>query len=281
MTPDPNDDPYAHLAGAAAETTARIMPGPYATLGRSSGGPLAYANRIAFGDVWNRPQLSVRDRRIVTVAILGLLARDATIRLHVGAAIRHGDLSPDDLSELVSHFAAYAGFPVAAGLNAVVQEQIAAHAEEQGAESVGSTERGKPRAEARMAPERASSEDPYAHLAQRADETFARLMPGVDRTADMSPLDLNRKVVFGDIWNRPHLNVRERRLLTLAVLAIVAPADAVATHVRSALRHGDLGREELDAMITHFSLYAGLPRAEALCGVVQREVDALLTGEAT
>jgi 4-carboxymuconolactone decarboxylase len=118
------------------------------------------------------------------------------------------------------------------------------------------------------------TQDPYEHLAERADETFARLMPGVEPLADPGPLDLNHRIAFGDVWNRPHLSVRERRILTLSVLATVAPAEVTAVHVRAALRHGDLDAHELAALVTHLSLYVGLPRAEVFDGVVRREIEA-------
>jgi 4-carboxymuconolactone decarboxylase len=67
-----------------------------------------------FAEVWARPGLSVRDRRLVTLTVLICLGHEATLKLHLGAATRTGQLTDVEIDELVLHVAHYGGWPVAA-----------------------------------------------------------------------------------------------------------------------------------------------------------------------
>ncbi|HTF32807.1 MAG TPA: carboxymuconolactone decarboxylase family protein [Myxococcota bacterium] len=75
-----------------------------------------------FADVWTRTGLSVRDRRIVTLTVLICLGHEATLKLHLSAAIRTGQLTDAEIDELVLHVAHYGGWPVAAVASQVVRE---------------------------------------------------------------------------------------------------------------------------------------------------------------
>ena len=72
--------------------------------------------------------------------------------------------------------------------------------------------------------------------------------------------ELGRKVLFGDIWERPILSKRERSLITVAVLmALYRPAE-LSSHIRRALTNG-VTKEELGELITHIAFYGGWPTA--------------------
>jgi alkylhydroperoxidase/carboxymuconolactone decarboxylase family protein YurZ len=116
------DDPYAHLNDLAQETFSRLMGIPNDSSDADS--PMLVGRKIAFGDVWNRPHLSIRDRRLVTLTALALEARDETISMHVRGALLAGDLSADDLRELPLQVAVYAGFPRAAALNRIIEQVV-------------------------------------------------------------------------------------------------------------------------------------------------------------
>lgn len=70
--------------------------------------------------------------------------------------------------------------------------------------------------------------------------------------------------VFGELWDRPGLSRRDRRLVTLACVAAAAVEVPIQQHVYAALASGDLSREELQEVVLHFAYYAGWPRASAL-----------------
>ncbi|HVP30385.1 MAG TPA: carboxymuconolactone decarboxylase family protein [Myxococcota bacterium] len=75
-----------------------------------------------FADLWSRPGLSIRDRRLVTLTILACFGHEATLKLHLGAAIRSGELGDVEIDELVLHLAHYGGWPVAAVASQVVRQ---------------------------------------------------------------------------------------------------------------------------------------------------------------
>jgi 4-carboxymuconolactone decarboxylase len=79
--------------------------------------PLALAPKLAelntevlFGDVWERPELSKRDRSLITVAALVSLYRTEQQGFHLDRAMENG-LSRDELVEAITHLAFYAGWP--------------------------------------------------------------------------------------------------------------------------------------------------------------------------
>lgn len=67
---------------------------------------------VLYGDVWERPQLSKRDRSLITVAALVAMARPDQLRVHVERALGNG-VTRDELGELITHLAFYAGWPAA------------------------------------------------------------------------------------------------------------------------------------------------------------------------
>lgn len=75
-----------------------------------------------FADVWARPGLSVRDRRLITLTVLVMGGNEMALRLHFGAARQSGDLSDAEIDELLLHLAHYAGWPAAAVATQVIRE---------------------------------------------------------------------------------------------------------------------------------------------------------------
>src|SRR5512142_3332427 len=71
-----------------------------------------YTDQVLFGDVWERPGLSPRDRSLITVATLIALYRTNELPFHLGRALENG-VTRDELIELITHLAFYAGWPAA------------------------------------------------------------------------------------------------------------------------------------------------------------------------
>jgi len=74
-------------------------------------------DRVLFGDVWERPELSKRDRSLVTVAALIALNRPEQLRFHLEKALDNG-LKKEELIEVITHLAFYSGWPNA--MNAIM-----------------------------------------------------------------------------------------------------------------------------------------------------------------
>jgi len=67
---------------------------------------------VLFGDVWERPGLSKRDRSLITVAGLVCMVRPEQLQSHIERALGNG-VTRDEISELITHLAFYGGWPAA------------------------------------------------------------------------------------------------------------------------------------------------------------------------
>ncbi len=79
---------------------------------------------VLFGDVWARPGLSPRDRSLITVATLVALYRTGELKGHLGRALANG-VTREELAELFTHLAFYAGWPCAVNAVRVAREVFA------------------------------------------------------------------------------------------------------------------------------------------------------------
>ena len=77
--------------------------------------------KVLFGDVWERPGLSKRDRSLITVATLVALNRSEQLRGHLERALLNG-VTKDEIIELVTHLAFYSGWPTAMSAALVAKE---------------------------------------------------------------------------------------------------------------------------------------------------------------
>ena len=85
---------------------------------------------VLFGDIWERPGLSKRDRSLITVATL--IANGSTEQLtgHLRRALANG-VTDTELKEVITHLAFYAGWPRAMSAIGVAKQVLSASPEEQ------------------------------------------------------------------------------------------------------------------------------------------------------
>jgi 4-carboxymuconolactone decarboxylase len=67
---------------------------------------------VLFGDVWERPALSKRDRSLATVSALVAMNRTEQLTFHLQRAIENG-VTKEELVEVITHLAFYSGWPTA------------------------------------------------------------------------------------------------------------------------------------------------------------------------
>jgi 4-carboxymuconolactone decarboxylase len=72
----------------------------------------AYTDDVLFGDVWERPGLSPRERSLITVASLVSQYRHNELPFHLKKALANG-ITREELAEVITHLAFYAGWPCA------------------------------------------------------------------------------------------------------------------------------------------------------------------------
>jgi 4-carboxymuconolactone decarboxylase len=79
--------------------------------------------QVLFGDVWERKELSKRDRSLLTCAVLTALYRPEQLRFHVRLALTNG-VTREELAEMMTHVAFYAGWPSAVQALTVMDEAL-------------------------------------------------------------------------------------------------------------------------------------------------------------
>ena len=218
------------------------------------------AREFVFGDVWARPGLSRRDRRWVALTCVAAADSPQPIEDQAYAALGSGDIEIDALLEFVLHFAVYCGWPKASHVEGAILRQWAIVQQERGHE-----------------PQRLPllSNDTLG-----LDDWQKRLARGVEEFVDVNlqpspPADTPYRhagilnFVFGHVWMRPGLTRRERRIITVACVAIDDSPMPLRTHVASALHSGDLSKEEMDEIVLQFAVYYGFAKGEALSDAVE------------
>ncbi|MAE95861.1 MAG: carboxymuconolactone decarboxylase [Deltaproteobacteria bacterium] len=84
-----------------------------------------------FAEVWTREELSIRDRRLILLGVIGALGEKDTFGIQAKAALKNEELTPEQLREVLIMLANYAGYPRAAGLIGVAEQAIASVSKEQ------------------------------------------------------------------------------------------------------------------------------------------------------
>lgn len=205
-----------------------------------------FTDDVLFGEVWKREELQLRDRSLVTVAVLVSTGKTAQIGHHVGRALDNG-VKPGELGELITHLAFYSGWPNA--MSAV-------------------TETKKVFDERRIG---AVTNSDAARIDLEAASEAARTNTVNTAVAPTAPLlaELTNRVLFGDLWRRPDLSPRDRSLVTMAALIAIGQPEQLPFHAHRAMDNG-LTRAEAAEVPAHLGFYAGWPRAMSAVAVLTK-----------
>jgi 4-carboxymuconolactone decarboxylase len=201
---------------------------------------------VLFGDVWSRPELSPRDRSLVTVSVLIATGKPAQLAGHLNRALANG-VQPSQASGLLAHLAIYCGWPSAVSALEIYDQVYSARKIDTTAlRTVG------PRV-----PAPASD----AARARTVTEEFGVVAPKFTQ--------LTNDVVFDDLWRRSDLSPRDRSLATIAALAAMGDDDQLDVYLRRALESG-LTRAQITEALTHLGFYAGWAKATKAIIAVKR-----------
>jgi 4-carboxymuconolactone decarboxylase len=119
-----SDEQYAAAVGARAAPGAAAQPSAAQRIMGDIAPKLAQlTDSVLFGDVWARPQLSPRDRSLVTVSALIAMNRPDQLRSHLARARANG-VTREELVEAITHLAFYAGWPNAVTAATVAREVL-------------------------------------------------------------------------------------------------------------------------------------------------------------
>ena len=87
--------------------------------------PYIHFTKRVFTDMWSRPKLGVKERRITTLTCIAASGNAAILPFHMKPALESGDVSPDELMEWVVHIAHYAGWPTSAQAYTALRTAVA------------------------------------------------------------------------------------------------------------------------------------------------------------
>ena len=217
---------------------------------------------FVFADVWQRPGLTRRERRFVTLPCVAAAAAEGPLRDHVYAALNSGDLSIVEMQETVLHFAVYGGWPKASRFNMVVDEQWARIHDE----------RGLPVPAAEPLLPLATASDPEERLTagERAFREVNCLPFAPTRDNPFHGAGI-LNFVFGEMWLRPGLGMKERRLITVACVAFQDAPYPILSHVYAALKSREVSFDEMDELALHFAAHYGWPKGANLAQVISEQ----------
>lgn len=193
-------------------------------------------NRL-LGKVWKRPGLTLRDRSIVTLA--ALIARNQTIEMpfYFNLALDNG-VKPQEISEIITHLAFYAGWGNAMSAVAVAKDVFAAR-------NIGTDQLST--VAVSLLPINEAAE---AQRATSVEEQFGTSFPGV--------VQYTTDVLFRDLWLRPDLAPRDRSLVTVTALIANGQTAQLTPHLNRAMDNG-LTQTEASEAITQLAFYVGWP----------------------
>lgn len=206
-----------------------------------------YTRDHLFDEVWKRPDLSPRDRSIVTLA--ALIARNQTVQMgyYINLALDNG-VKPSEISEIITHLAFYSGWENA--MSAVVSAKDVFHQRGIGSDQL-------PPATVELLPLNEAAEK---QRATSVEQNFGAVAPGV--------VQYTTDVLFHDLWLRPGLAPRDRSLVTVSALIASGQVAQVTYHLNKAMDNG-LTQREASEMLTQLAFYCGWPNVFSALPVVK------------
>jgi len=213
---------------------------------RLAPGLAALTDDVLYGDVWRRPELSPRDRSLVTVSVLIATGKLAQLAGHLGRAFDNG-VQPSEASGLLAHLAIYCGWPSAVSALEVYDQVYTARKVDTAALSALRPRLPVPASDA------------------------ARARAVNDELGTVAPkfVQLTNDVVFDDLWRRSDLTLRDRSLVTIAALAAMGDDGQLEVYLRLGIESG-LTRAQITEAMTHLGFYGGWGRAtKAMTAVVR------------
>ena len=84
--------------------------------------------------------------------------------------------------------------------------------------------------------------------------------------------DVMLEQLFGEVWTREALPIRDRRLLTMGVIAALGEKDTFKIQVKAALKNGELDASQVREVLIHLAQYAGYPRVAGLIGPTEQAI---------
>jgi len=226
---------------------------------------------FVFGQVWSRSGLSRRDRRWVTLTCLAAADAEQPMVEHIYAALNSGDIELPEMLEFVLQFAVYCGWPKASAFEGHIRTQWdRIH-----------RERNEPTPRwPEFSIDTLGPNDWEARL-QGGEQEFrdVNFVPAPPRDTPYNHAGI-LNFVFGHVWKRPGLTRRERRIITVACVAIDDSPLPLLSHIGAALRSRDISVDEMNELALQFSAYYGFAKGQQLQHTAEAQWANILRDEA-
>lgn len=219
--------------------------GASATAGAEYSSPLTAApnlkadvKQVVFDELWERKELSKRDRSLVTVTAIVAQGHLRELPFQFTLALHNG-VTPQELAGLLTHIAYYSGVTAASEAEAVLAQVF--RQEDVDFASL----------------QRVQAQPVADEAAARAQRQVVESMVG-----DVSPglAHFSNTALNGDLWLRDDLTPRDRSLVTFSALITQGNVEQLPVHVNKGIGNGLL-RREIGEVIAQLAFYAGWPRA--------------------
>jgi 4-carboxymuconolactone decarboxylase len=207
---------------------------------------------FVFAEVWSRPGLDQRSRFIA--AIVGTAdtagpSQQQILDSYVRGSLKTGELTVTQLREIALHMTVYSGFVAAETLDGSITRIVG----ELGLE------------EPEFRPLNNELTDEQRIALGRATFEEANQFP----STGVQPMDpfITEGVLgyaFAELWSRPELSTRDRRIITLVTIVDTQAPGAVTPHAYWAMSTGDLTKAEMQELALAYSVTGGLTRGSTL-----------------
>jgi 4-carboxymuconolactone decarboxylase len=215
-----------------------------------------------YAEVWSRPALDLRSRFLIAMSSAAAANDAAATERYALGALASQQLTLAELREAALHTAVYAGWSCGGVLDAAITR------------AAGVMDLPP----APFAPIRAAPWDPDVRL-EEGSASFRRNMLFGGPPAQTAYFEggiLN--FVFGEMWNRPGLDQRARRWLTLVGVGNSSSSVPIRSHVWTAMASGNATREEMYEFVLQYAIHAGWPRGSVMQSAVMEQASRVEQG---
>lgn len=202
---------------------------------------------VAFGAVWSRPGLGMRERMVSTLSALTCLQHLPQLRTYIHSALTMG-MDSRPIQEIFIQCAIYAGFPTMVNALRLAQEAFVA--------------RGVP------VPETTLPDYSLEELDSKGRELMQQLhgerskngyaAPDNSITSGFYPVAI--QFGYGEIWHRPDLDFRSRAICSVASFTALGLESQLEKFIQAARNMG-LSVEEIVEVVIQTAPYSGFPKA--------------------
>lgn len=215
---------------------------------------------FAYGEIWNRPGLSLKSRELATLAmVIAIGNHDSSVQEHIEGAMRAG-ASETEVKELLLQMTVYAGYPKISTALPVVLKTFAEL-----------QQRGMPAANSQLDRSQQQQSERNEMRYRRGVDALNRISKAsgeavVKSFEDIAP-DLGRYILefaYGDVFSRPNLDLKTRELATVSALTALGTTASelpLTVHVNGALNVG-ANRQEIVEAILHMLPYVGFVKVQ-------------------